>query len=304
MKLCREYLAALFLLVGLLGGCDGCSQNGKETAKERQLHEKILNHDHHHTTTEMKVPEAPEGDVFFKSIQFPKTPPYRPDGHFRYRKAPFPVPDFVKQYPDHFTVDEKGSWRIQYPKQMAQKLQDVASDLPIEVYREKIVRIVSEGLDTCTAAVFVLKMGGYYEEARTLFEKAIAEKPDDFYALYYWGGLTESEKPDEAETRLRRLVEMQPDSLIAVFALGRHIVDTHPEPREAIPYLEHAYTLNPEWHGPIYNLGVAYYRLQEYEKALRYLQASEVFTGPGDISSVLISVIQSTSTHEAIQGED
>ena len=295
MKLRIENFATLFLIAAiLLNGCSGCGERENETAQGERFHNDLLHQDHdHHSNVKTKVPEAPEGDTFFKSIIFPKTPPYRPHGHFRYRKDPFPVPEFVQEYPDHFTVDEKGFWHVRLPTEKSDKLNHIPGELTGEAFRQKVVEILSEGLDTRTAAVVALKMGGLSEEAKTLFEKAISENPDDFQALRYWCGLNEAKKPVEVEVVRRRLVEMRPDSLVAVVGLGNHILNTHKEPREAIPYLEKAYRLNPDWHGPIFSLGMVYYRLGEYEKALKYLQASEVFTGPTDMSSLFIKVIKS-----------
>lgn len=299
-----SFMILSMLAMVYLSGCSGCRQVDKESTQDQQLRDNILHHDHHHAAEQPKKPEAPKDDPFWDTIIFPITPPYRPDGHFRYLKDPFPVPEFVRQYPEHFTVDERGFWHIQIPVEKKVKLGKLTSDLTKEEHSEKIIEIVSAGLDTCTSAVFVLNMGGLQKEARSLFEKAISENPDDFYALYYWSGMIESERPQEAEAINRKLVTLRPDSLIALHGLGSFIAHIQPEPHEAIPYLEEAYRLNPDWHGPIFSLGVAYYRLRDYEKALKYLQASEVFTGPTDVSSALIAVIQSTSNPDETQGEN
>ena len=130
------------------------------------------------------------------------------------------------------------------------------------------------------------------KEAKRLIERASAENPDDFDTLYYWCGMNTREKPAAAEAGSRRLVEMRPNSMRALYGLGEIILENHPEPREAIPYLEKTYLLNPSWYGPIYVLGRVYFKLGNLEKALKYFQASEAFTGPSDGTSLYIPIIK------------
>ena len=90
--------------------------------------------------------------------------------------------------------------------------------------------------------------------------------------------MTMHENPDAAEPILRKIAELRPNSVFALYNLAVLISDNHPEPREAISYLEKVYHQNPWWYDPIFTLGRTYYSLGEYEKALAYYQATEMFT--------------------------
>lgn len=296
MKLRPENLATLFLIaVILLSGCSGCGEKEKETAEDEHFLNDLLHPDHdHHSNVNTKVPEAPKGDTFFKSIVFPKTPPNRPHGHYRTPKNPFAIPDYIKNNLDHFKIDENGFWYIQFPKEKSKILNEFnGAFLPEEDADQEVASIVTKGLDTLAAITFLYEMGGMSKQANLLVEQAYVENPNDFYILIYWSKLHAHDKPNEAEAGLRRAVRLRPDSILALYTLGQFIVDNHPRPYEAIPYLEKAYRLNTDWYGPILALGEAYFGLRNYKKALKYFQAVEVITGgPGDVSSDFISAIK------------
>ncbi len=126
-----------------------------------------------------------------------------------------------------------------------------------------------------------------------LFYQAYKENPDDLYTgLIYSNRLERLGQREETETVLRRLVKMYPDSIKALYKLAKFI-STEPDSsdahrREAIPYFEKLYHKKFFWYAHIYQLGVIYYGLGEYEKSLSYFQASEVFTGPPERTSPYI----------------
>lgn len=286
MKLRIENFATLLLtVILLLYGCAGC---GPKTAEEvappvdETLPGGSLHREHPPNTAYTKVPEAPPGDAFFRTIQFPKTPPYRPDGHYRLPKSPFLPPDFVQKYPEHFSMDDKGFWHLREGSEKWQKIgmyfRDL--DLPDEVNTQRFIALVGEGLDKVATGAYLMRLAGYTAEAKKLFEEVIAEDPDNFEALAYYCAMIQDKNPEEGEAILRRLVELRPDSILAQYNLACHLTYHHPEPREAIPYLEKVYQRNPWWYDPIFVLGITYYSLGEYEKALAYFEAAEVFTGP------------------------
>ena len=174
-----------------------------------------------------------------------------------------------------------------------------ASGLKGDAFDKKYAEVVSEGLESLPAAVFVLKtvFGDIGKaEAKVRFEQALAENPDDFHALRYLSTLIKSDRPDEAEAMKRRAVALRPESFLALNSLGSFIADTYDNEadlREAIPYLEKAYHLNSERFGPLLKLGEIYFKLGDYQKSLKYFQAVQVFRGgPGDTSSFYIALIK------------
>ncbi len=302
MKLQIETIPYLLTFVFiLLSGCAGCEQKTADQSldstpnndQQSRIHQDRLHPSHH--TAYTKVPTAPEGDDFFKTIQFPTTPPHRPDGHYlNPPKNPFKIPDYVKKYPDHFKIDNNGFWFVEFPPEKAQKLEAFDGwNLTDDEYDKQIAEIVSVGLDTFTAAIVIAHLPGTNNYTNKLYAQAYEENPDSLYiALSHYTGLEITGKREEAEVGYRRLVKMYPDSTKALYSLANFIstkADSSDEHRrEAIPYFEKLYRENSFWFVPIYKLGIIYYGLGEYEKALAYFQASEVFTGPLESTSFFI----------------
>ena len=245
-----------------------------------------------HSRAWTEVPKSPPDDDFFKTIEFPTTPPHRPGGHYiNPPQNPFPIPDFVKKYPDHFTIDADGFWHLDLPPEKAMKLEQHQFDPEItdEEYARQITEIVGEGLDTLTTATCLAHMGGFTQKANELLSQAYLENPDDLEAaLSHCAGFEIDGNLAGAEAAYRRLVELYPDSIEAKYYFGNFLSENHPEPWEAIPLLEEVYRQAPFWYAPLFDLGLTYYSLGDYEKSLRYFQASEVFTGPEERSSLYI----------------
>ena len=278
----------------------------KLTLSDEEARDILFNSGHAHSDPGVdytQIPESPPGDTFFPTIQFPTTPPKRVHGHYSPfpAKYPFPIPEFVKENPDHFFVDEGGWWSIKYTSELEEKLEREVylEGLKGDAFAKRYAEVVSEGLDPLPAAVFVLKvrLGDMGKaEAKVRFEQALAENPDDFHALRYLSTLIKSDRPAEAEAMKRRAVALRPESFLALNSLGSFIADTYDNEtdlREAIPYLEKAYHLNSERFGPLLKLGEIYFKLGKYQKSLKYFQAVQVFRGgPGDTSSFYIALIK------------
>ncbi len=289
-----------FCVLGLTG-CTGCGQHPEPStpiASPTQTPDGQQHDDRGHPAAEQlsitKSAAPADTDTFCNSIVFPETPPHRPHGHYVLKESPFPMRDVIRNNPHLFRVDENGDWYPIYGEKVRrlEQLQLDGSSMPVAVYDKKTAEILAEGLEPLPAALFVLAIGGLQQEAKRLLDIAREANPDDFDTLSYWCGMNKDDKPVEVEAVRRRLLEMRPESVGALFGLATHLVDHHPEPREAIPYLEKVYHLNPRWPGAIYVLGCAYFTLGDYEKALRYFQASERFTGPTDGTSLYIPVIK------------
>ena len=302
----ETFTTLLLFFAILLAGCTGCAQKtaqqevelaNKKGAGDGHLHDGVLHPDHHHVNEHPKIPEPPADDAFFETIQFPKTPPTLVHGHYVPAKNPFPVPDYVKNNPDLFVVDEKGFWRIDETSKKMQEIDqfqygDGPNDPPMEIQIQRHMALIREGLDPLTAGMYFTLLGGYQEEASAQFEQAYKENPDGFYELLYWSTGQVIKNPDETEAGYRRLVALYPNSKQALYTLARFILDYTNEPDEAIPYFEKVYHMDPSWYAPLLGLGEVYFKLGQFEKALTYLQASEVFTGgPSDTSALFISAI-------------
>jgi len=73
-----------------------------------------------------------------------------------------------------------------------QKLQDGLTPYETnELYRQKSVSILTEGMDDLSAARYLKMLGGYDEYAREYAARALDENPDDFEGIFIWTKLHE-----------------------------------------------------------------------------------------------------------------
>lgn len=143
------------------------------------------------------------------------------------------------------------------------------------------VDILVEGLDTLSAAKFLKALGGYGKYASEYADKALAENPDDFETLLVWTKLRFDD--EEREYGYRRLLEMDPNSITVLTGLGSLLANDAPE--EAIEHLEKANSLDPA--AGLYQLGRAYQRVGEYDKAVTALKkAYQRYNQPRMLSEI------------------
>ena len=143
------------------------------------------------------------------------------------------------------------------------------------------VDILADGLDALSAAKFLKALGGYAAYAREYADKALAANPDDFETLLVWTKLRVDD--EEREDGYRRLLEMAPNSITVLTGLGALLANDAPE--EAIEYLEKANSLDAT--AGLYELGWAYQRVGEYDKAVTALKkAYQRYNQPRMLSEI------------------
>ena len=143
------------------------------------------------------------------------------------------------------------------------------------------VDILADGLDDLSAAKFLKALGGYAAYAREYADKALAKNPDDFETLLVWTKLRVDD--EEREYGYRRLLEMAPNSITVLTGLGALLANDVPE--EAIEHLEKANSLDPT--AGLYELGWAYQRVGEYDKAVTALKkAYQRYNRPRMLSEI------------------
>ena len=143
------------------------------------------------------------------------------------------------------------------------------------------VDILADGLDDLRAAKFLKALGGYAAYAREYADKALAENPDDFETLLLWTKLRVDD--EEREYGYRRLLEMAPNSITVLTGLGCLLANDAPE--EAIKHLEKANSLDAT--AGLYELGWAYQRVGEYDKAVTALKkAYQRYNRPRMLSEI------------------
>ncbi len=139
-----------------------------------------------------------------------------------------------------------------------------------------------DGLDAVTieqkvqvrqAQAQLLRDAGDDASAYRVLSKGVDEHPDNPDLIYDLAMVAEKlDKVDEAESRLKRLVELKPDDAQALNALGYTIVDRTPRTDEGLALIEKAHKLSPRDPFILDSLGWAFYRMGKLDEAERYLR--------------------------------
>jgi tetratricopeptide (TPR) repeat protein len=121
----------------------------------------------------------------------------------------------------------------------------------------------------------VLRDRGDDAGAYRVLTKGLEDHPDTPDLIYDLAMVAEKlDKVDEAEARLKRLVELKPDDAQALNALGYTIVDRTARIDEGLALIERAHQLSPKDPFILDSLGWALYRLGKLDDAERYLRAA------------------------------
>ena len=119
----------------------------------------------------------------------------------------------------------------------------------------------------------VLREAGDDAGAYRVLEKGLADHPDAPDLMYDLAMVAEKlDRVDEAEARLKRLVEIKPDDAQALNALGYTLVDRTQRTNEGFDLIERAHKLSPEDPFILDSMGWALYRLGRLDEAEKYLQ--------------------------------
>ncbi len=114
---------------------------------------------------------------------------------------------------------------------------------------------------------------GDYRAALAVLDKGLAEQPDEPDLLYDAAMVAEKlDRLDVAEARLKRVVELKPDSAQAWNALGYTLVDRTSRHAEGMQYLDKALKLAPDDAFILDSVGWAHYRMGQLADAERYLR--------------------------------
>jgi protein O-GlcNAc transferase len=113
---------------------------------------------------------------------------------------------------------------------------------------------------------------GRYDEAIVLLKRAIASKPDFFWAYNNLGVvLCQIGRSDEGIASYQRAVSLNPDYAVAHSNLGAAYTDEN-RPEEAVTQCQKALQLKPEYAQAHYNLATAFYRLGQTAEAIDHFE--------------------------------
>jgi Flp pilus assembly protein TadD len=122
--------------------------------------------------------------------------------------------------------------------------------------------------------------------------KALDEFPDQPDLLYDTAMVAEKlDKIDVAEARLRRLLELTPDSAQALNALGYTLVDRTTRVAEGYDLIERAHKLSPEDPFILDSMGWALYRMGKLDGAETYLRKAMAERPDAEIAAHLGEVL-------------
>jgi tetratricopeptide (TPR) repeat protein len=113
---------------------------------------------------------------------------------------------------------------------------------------------------------------GQLEEARSEFERALAEDPEDAAAIHYLGLIADAEgKPDEAIELFERALALTPEDTDLRFDLGAALLEAGRN-QEALESFEEVLKREPDRARAHLFAGIARYRLQDYAAAMPHLE--------------------------------
>lgn len=145
----------------------------------------------------------------------------------------------------------------------------------------------------------VLSDAKLYREAFELYDKALQASPENVDLLYAHSLAAEQlGKLEIAERDMRRILEMDPDNVRTLNALGYTLADQTDRYEEALVYINRAYAQEPDDPAIIDSLGWVHYRLGNLDEAQNLLQRAWNMTQDSEIGAHLGEVMWMQGDHE------
>ena len=142
------------------------------------------------------------------------------------------------------------------------------------------------------------------DQARRELEIEIGANPVDFHSIYELGEIEWSEgRFAEARERFARAIELQPEFVDALIALGK-AATRQGDAKGALPHLEKAVRLDPDNEVARYRLSQAYRRLGREEDAVRELARFEALRAESSaIAEIYRQVLRKPVTGQTVGNE-
>ena len=141
-----------------------------------------------------------------------------------------------------------------------------------------------------------------YKGAYDVLVVALKEHPDSPDLLYDTAMVAEKlDKVDDAEARLRRVVELKPEDAQALNALGYTLVDRTPRVTEGLALIEKANKLSPDDPFILDSMGWALFRLGRYGEAETYLRRALRERPDAEVAAHLGEVLWAKGEHDRAQ---
>ena len=145
----------------------------------------------------------------------------------------------------------------------------------------------------------LLREAGDNAKAYEVLTKALADHPDQPDLLYDSAMVAEKlGRIDDAEARLRRLLEITPDSAHALNALGYTLVDRTARTAEGLALIERALKLSPDDPFILDSMGWALFRMGKLDEAEKYLRRAMAARADPEIAAHLGEVLWAKGERE------
>jgi len=146
----------------------------------------------------------------------------------------------------------------------------------------------------------VLSDAELHKDAFDLYGEALQTSPDNADLLYAHSLAAERlGKLEIAERDMRRILELDPDNVRTLNALGYTLADRTNRYEEALVYINRAYAQQPDDPAIIDSLGWVHYRLGNLDEARRHLQRAWDITRDSEIGAHLGEVMWAQGDREA-----
>ena len=145
----------------------------------------------------------------------------------------------------------------------------------------------------------MLRDAGDNDAAYRVLAEGLVQHPDAPDLIYDLAMVAEKlDKIDEAESRLKRLVELKPDDAQALNALGYTLVDRTARTDEGLEFIQRAHRISPKDPFILDSLGWAFYRKGQLDEAERYLRQALDGRRDAEIAAHLGEVLWRKGEHD------
>lgn len=172
--------------------------------------------------------------------------------------------------------------------------------------RERLQNISPDSLDKELRVYLtegeILNAAKRHSDALNLYTEALQQLPDNNRLLYARALTAEKlDKIDLAVKDLGSIVQREPENSQALNALGYTLVDKTEELKKGLGYIKKALKLEPDDPAIHDSMGWAYYRLGQYDKALKYLRRAFEKLKDAEVAAHLGEVLWIAGEREAAQ---